>query len=168
LQRLGPLRHEIAQIADPVLESLARRIHRAEGDLVLEHEMAHQRSGIERDILQRRGNAGENEHPVCPKNLKEIKRRLRGAGRLQYQIHVADRPGHVLRALRRRRQVIRADAGQEIRLAVRLGMPRHDPSSDADIDKRHGGQKSDRARAQHERLPAGSGQAVPRQWLFGG
>src|SRR5437899_4944412 len=72
--RRRPALLEHGEVADGGLERLGSRVHGAEHDLILEHEVSHDDVGIDLDRRLAPGNAGEDEDAVRADDLHDVER----------------------------------------------------------------------------------------------
>ena len=96
-------------------------VHRAEDNLVLQHEITHELVALQLDVALRRRDAGEDKHPVQPQVHHHVEGRFRHAHGLIDEVNVP----HALGELGRRGvgdgEVFRAEGLDERGLVVGLG-----------------------------------------------
>src|SRR5438552_2553583 len=170
--RRRPALLEHGEVADGGLERLGPRVHGAEHDLVLEHEVPHDDVGIDLDRRLPPGDAGEHEDAVRAEHLHDLERDGRRAGRLVDEIDVADALGELLDRRVLRGEVAHTDRGEELRLGIGSRLARVHRRVEVGRDQRHRPEKADGAGAEDDRAVAESapggrvGAAGPRQPLL--
>jgi hypothetical protein len=104
-----PFLGEYLQIGDGGFEGVAIGVDRAVDDLVLENQIAHDEIGIQFDGPFASRYARENEDAVRPQQFHQLERHAGRAGRLVYQIDVADQRRQLLQRRVLARDICGAD-----------------------------------------------------------
>src|SRR6266568_5684556 len=95
-ERLRPAGEENAEVAYCTRERFAIGVDRADHDLILQHQIAHDDVGVNPNGRFGRRDAGEDVNAVQPQHAQDVVGNLRGADRFVNEIDIPDTLGELV------------------------------------------------------------------------
>ncbi len=123
-QRQRPAFMEFREVLDAVLKGDFGSVHCAQYHLIFEHDIPHERAGVDRNIIHGRRHTRKYKNPILSKRLQEFERCFGRSGRFKNQIRISEGVGHLLSGFAVGGLVMGANGLGECRFGVGSGFAR--------------------------------------------